>query len=476
MTRNPTDDFMREVADVTCRDLGLEEHQLLFVAHKDTDHHHVHIVANRVHPETGRAWKNSHDYRRIECSLRRQAEAYGMEFVPGRHNDPERFRGRGRGVTDGEQQRNRRLGLRDLPRWDETTRSRHRKLLQEIFAKAASWEQLEAELDKRGLVIDSKGQGLVIGNESGVMKLSDVGRELRVGALEERFGKAFKAHEEERRQKPRREPSRAEGIEDLQRAEARKPGRDVPLAERPLEPERRPKDVPPPERKFERPTPPPEPRWPRERAPLGGVAERVGKAFKAHEEHRTKPQRENTRAEEFQSGFGSRDKPREELDRESQLLERLLKQGQKPKKDPPPEEEPERPAPSPQRRWPHEIGRSAGLEDQFVKAVEAPKKEHRQEPPRENTRAEEFQNVKQASAEADLSYYLYRMGLASREEVQRSFEARDRASEELDREKPLMERLLEPEQKPREVPQERAPERPTPAPSRHRRRDRGRGR
>jgi hypothetical protein len=30
---NPTDDFMREVADVTCRDLGLEEHQLLFVAH-----------------------------------------------------------------------------------------------------------------------------------------------------------------------------------------------------------------------------------------------------------------------------------------------------------------------------------------------------------------------------------------------------------------------------------------------------------
>ena len=104
------------------------------------------------------------------------------------------------------------------------------------------------------------------------------------------------------------------------------------------------------------------------------------------------------------------------------------------------------------------------------------KKEHRQEPPRENSRAEEFQNVKQASAEADFSYYLYRMGLASREEVQRSFEARDRASEELDIEKPLMERLLEPEQKPREVPQERAPERPTPAPSRHRRRDRGRGR
>ena len=116
------------------------------------------------------------------------------------------------------------------------------------------------------------------------------------------------------------------------------------------------------------------------------------------------------------------------------------------------------------------------MEEQLAKAAEAPEKEHRQESPRENTRVEEFQNVKQASAEADLSYYLYRMGLASREEVQRSFEARDRASEELDIEKPLMERLLEPEQKPREAPQERAPERPTPAPSRHRRRERGRGR
>ncbi len=401
---NPTDDFMREVADVTCRDLGLEEHQLLFVAHKDTDHHHVHIVANRVHPETGLAWKNSHDFRRIECSLRRQAEAYGMEFVPGRHNEPERFRGRSRGVTNGEWQRNRHLGLRDLPRSDEATRSRHRKLLQEIFAKAGSWEQLEAELDKRGLVIDSKGQGLVIGNESGVMKLSDVGRELRVAALEQRFGKAFKAHEEERRQKPRRERLPSKKADNLKQpsAEARQePDREKPLAERPTEPERRSKEVPPPEREPGRPAPPPQPRWPRERVPLAGVVDRIGKAFKSHEEHRTKPQRENPRAEEFASRFEARDKRREELDREDQLLEQLLKKGQKPKKEPSPEEELERPKPSPQRRWPHETRPSAGLEEQLAKAAEAPEKEHRQEPPRENIPAEEFQNVKQASAEAE---------------------------------------------------------------------------
>jgi MobA/VirD2-like, nuclease domain len=93
---SPTDEVMRMVADTTCKDLGLEEYQMLWVGHRDTDHRHVHIVVNRVHPEDGRAWKNSHDYRRIECSLRRQAEGMGMHYVPGRHNDPECFYGQSR--------------------------------------------------------------------------------------------------------------------------------------------------------------------------------------------------------------------------------------------------------------------------------------------------------------------------------------------------------------------------------------------
>jgi relaxase-like protein len=33
--------------------MGWQEHQALFVAHRDTQHPHVHLVVNRVHPETG---------------------------------------------------------------------------------------------------------------------------------------------------------------------------------------------------------------------------------------------------------------------------------------------------------------------------------------------------------------------------------------------------------------------------------------
>ena len=82
----PSLEAMRAVADATCADLGLEEHQRLYVGHDDTEHRHVHVVVNRVHPETGKAWNRRQDYVRIERSLAHQSEAMGLAIVPGRHN------------------------------------------------------------------------------------------------------------------------------------------------------------------------------------------------------------------------------------------------------------------------------------------------------------------------------------------------------------------------------------------------------
>ena len=61
---------MQEAARRVLEDLGLSEHQALLVAHRDKEHAHVHVMVNLVHPETGQAWQTSHDYRRIETSLR----------------------------------------------------------------------------------------------------------------------------------------------------------------------------------------------------------------------------------------------------------------------------------------------------------------------------------------------------------------------------------------------------------------------
>ena len=57
------------------KELGIEDHQVVLACHTDKDHLHVHAVANRVHPDTGRAAKLSHSKR----ILNRWAEQYEVE-------------------------------------------------------------------------------------------------------------------------------------------------------------------------------------------------------------------------------------------------------------------------------------------------------------------------------------------------------------------------------------------------------------
>jgi len=49
----PSEDHQREQALATIAKLGLGEHEYYMVAHNDTEHAHVHIVANLTHPENG---------------------------------------------------------------------------------------------------------------------------------------------------------------------------------------------------------------------------------------------------------------------------------------------------------------------------------------------------------------------------------------------------------------------------------------
>ena len=48
-----TPEEMQSVVDRVLRDLGLSEYQAVMVAHKDREHAHVHVMVNRVHPDTG---------------------------------------------------------------------------------------------------------------------------------------------------------------------------------------------------------------------------------------------------------------------------------------------------------------------------------------------------------------------------------------------------------------------------------------
>lgn len=70
--QKPSQLEMLEAAKETLDVLKMEEHQALIVCHNDTAHPHVHVIVNRVHPETGLAAKTSQD----RLKLSRWAEAY----------------------------------------------------------------------------------------------------------------------------------------------------------------------------------------------------------------------------------------------------------------------------------------------------------------------------------------------------------------------------------------------------------------
>lgn len=191
----PSDDLMRQVADTTCEDLGLEDHQTFYIAHKDTEHRHVHIVVNRVHPETTKAWRTSHDYRRIEQSLRRQSEFIGLDYVPGPHNDPDAYnlKNARRLPKDATFRKPTTAGKRSPPiRAPSNSLSQDRKdafLL--VYKTAANWAQFSGSLACLGFRIESKGQGLLIHDGETCSKLSSIDKSTRLKELEARFGEKW---------------------------------------------------------------------------------------------------------------------------------------------------------------------------------------------------------------------------------------------------------------------------------------------
>ncbi len=75
---------MERVADRVLDQLKLRDHEVLIVAHRDREHQHVHLLVNRVHPETRHAWSRWRDQVIVQQVLREEERALGLREVRGR--------------------------------------------------------------------------------------------------------------------------------------------------------------------------------------------------------------------------------------------------------------------------------------------------------------------------------------------------------------------------------------------------------
>jgi Relaxase/Mobilisation nuclease domain len=161
------------VVDRTLQDLGLQGHQVLIVAHRDTDNEHIHLMVNRVHPETFRAWDRWQDQPRIMAAMRDREREFGLQFTPHVHDSdrlPERLMQAF--IHTGE------------PPFMDFARAEARP----IFKEARSWSELHERLAEKGLYLERKGQGLVVTDDRHHVKASSVDRCASLPALQARLG------------------------------------------------------------------------------------------------------------------------------------------------------------------------------------------------------------------------------------------------------------------------------------------------
>lgn len=199
-------EVMREITGEAISRLGLQEHQMLVYAHKDTKHPHIHFLVNRIHPRTGKAFDRHNDGRKLAGLCREIARERGLN-IP---RDRERIREQERvddfdlvqtlkepqvpaAVPEGEYwqaQREQRLPQAAM---DKAAVKALQERVQGHFYNAKDWDDLTARLGAHRVYLHRKGQGIVLAQGDEFAKLSQMGKGVRLTELEDRFGERFDA-------------------------------------------------------------------------------------------------------------------------------------------------------------------------------------------------------------------------------------------------------------------------------------------
>ena len=184
---------LQQVVDRLADFLGFTEHQYLAVRHNDTDHEHIHVAINKIHPETFRIHSPAWDHQKLFTGARALEKELGLIPLRSRTRDREWVPQR---AADCEAHH----GVESFARWAlEKLRPALRT------TELRSWDDVHDACSRFGVVIRAHGNGLVFEDvERGVrVKASFVARELSKARLCERLG-AFQLASERQREAAQR--------------------------------------------------------------------------------------------------------------------------------------------------------------------------------------------------------------------------------------------------------------------------------
>lgn len=195
----PSLEVMHAIEDRLCSVLGYADHQRISAVHEDTDHLHLHIAINKIHPTRHNAIEPYYDHPKLGAAC----EALEIEYNLAKDNHVTKHtRGAARA-----QDMEKAAGIETLIGWVK------RGCLEGLLV-ATSWEALHDVLNKNGLQILPRGNGLVITNGTVGAKASSLHRQLSKHALEEKLG-PFEPSQQKTRDTEERSPIRQYQIKPM---------------------------------------------------------------------------------------------------------------------------------------------------------------------------------------------------------------------------------------------------------------------
>jgi hypothetical protein len=184
----PTREQIERSVDVVLDELKMRDHKVIYGVHKDTKHHHLHLVVNRVHPETEKVNKAWNDYEGLHRAVARLEHEQGWQKEPraryrveGRELHRNHYESREKQPSQEKRDKELRSGVKSAERVAQ-------EKAPAVIRAASSWRSLHEGLAKEGLRYEPKGRNgavVVVGDVE--VKASRVGREFGFGNLQKRL-------------------------------------------------------------------------------------------------------------------------------------------------------------------------------------------------------------------------------------------------------------------------------------------------
>ena len=170
---------MFDTAHQMMQELGMGEHQYMVYQHIDTEHPHVHVMANTVHPKWEKARFVKGMYHIIDDFQRQKELANGWRFTPGRYTKAKYIK-----------------QARATPYRQKNIKVRIEKTgANRVLFDATTWKELHTQLARRGFGIEklANGGGQIyrLDNPDDRIKASAISQQVSLGKIEKRLGQEF---------------------------------------------------------------------------------------------------------------------------------------------------------------------------------------------------------------------------------------------------------------------------------------------